>query len=145
MLVGKPWNVLAPTFSSPALQEQPMIPVGATDVASLRQAVGSLRWVPGFAAWVGETPGGQMLYLDRRELPAAQWPAVWKAAFGTTVPTGYRLVSLDAALSGESEGGNTFFVGAGGGGVFFHQGEWLVVIAIISVLIGLLVPAVRGG
>jgi hypothetical protein len=106
-----------------ALSQSPEMPIAAPDMATLLKHFGKALPVPGFgSAWVVNGPAGKQLFVDRRFFDASKtnFDDVWRAAFGP-LPEGYQ------AVPSLPPGGQT---------------AYLVVIAIIAVLIGLLLPAV---
>ena len=114
----------------PAAQAQlnrSALPIGATSRAALLKEVAFLREVPGYAgAFVVRGPKGEQLFADRQLLngPNRQsvLRAMWEAAFHKRLPAGY-----EAAPAVEPD----------------PSVAYLVVIAIIAILIGLLLPAVQ--
>jgi hypothetical protein len=102
------------------------IPIGAPSKAALLSQVTFLRDVPGYpGAFVVRGALGEQLFADRRALgpsPAATLRAMWAAAFHKPLPPGYEPVPAPDAAPGT---------------------VYLVVIAIIAVLIGMLLPAVQ--
>jgi hypothetical protein len=103
------------------------VPIGAISRGALLSRFEFLREVPGHpGAFVVRGPSGEQLFADRRLLTgpnrAAVLRAMWRAAFRKALPPGYEPVPAV-----EPEPGVVY----------------LVVIAIIAILIGLLVPAVQ--
>ena len=103
------------------------VPIGAPSRAALSSKVTFLRDVPGYpGAFVVRGALGEQLFADRRALGGSPQASVlrgmWMAAFHKPLPAAYELVPA---------------VEPGPGTVY------LVVIAIIAILIGLLLPAVQ--
>lgn len=113
-------------FAAQAGSNSSGVPIGATSRAVLLSQVAFVRDVPGYpGAFVVRGALGEQLFADRRALGAASpqsgLRAMWTAAFHKPLPAGYQVVPAPEPP-----------------GVVY-----LVVIAIIAILIGMLLPAVQ--
>jgi len=103
------------------------VPIGAPSKAALLSQVTFLRDVPGYpGAFVVRGALGEQLFADRKalggSLQSSVLRAMWSAAFHKPLPAGYEVVPAPDPAPGT---------------------VYLVVIAIIAILIGLLLPAVQ--